>query len=680
LWFTDGRFDIEPRQDGSTKAYAPGVGLGSDAGTEQAEAKGKTQICRAGGIADQLRAADILVLAEGLGTGPDQSGFAFLRGVATGRDGNGQTCGHATGAVVGEFDYAQDVDQLLFTFDAVGDPARPPADLSTGVCPTTMCAAQTKTFAVDSSIRSVHILAGATNPGIDVMLRGPGGAVRRFAAGTGQPSGTFSGAKITGRWLSGQTLDMTLSRGAVTEWSGDWHIAFVDPTPPVTGEHGRLQIRIIGDFVPSLLDAKTADFRTRTSVDLNLGVLSEQSGARIRPASLPPGVAVSAELRTADQTVVATTGAMGPDALAAAVPLSLMRAPVGAATLRLTLTNRIGTSAIRPTDSVVDVPIKVLPPLNFPDVSGSLDFRGKREGVGPFGGALTITGPGCVWVGGSATSAAPESVGTATVTAVSAGSAATCQSVSAGATTTLPVQLSLGAAGTGTVAGKVAVHLAPTGRTADAVVTDVDFIADVVKPPVQSVRIAAFVVALLVGLGLPLVFLYVTKWWSARIPGRPLVTGIVPAELRDGSVTRDGRPFAVGRDDMEYVPVDSDGTRWLTLPHRGVTLTARMGLSPTAPGHVNVEVPGMKVSTGRLPLAVHDSWVVLEGAGRLEVLVLAPADANDAYYARLSDQIRDRLPGIAPAAASTSDLAQVAPPQGGGPPTAGGATNDWWGT
>jgi hypothetical protein len=687
LWFTDGEFSINRRTDGSTKPYAAGIGLGTAAGVKQAVAKGKNQICRPGGGADQLRATGALVLAEGLGTGQNQSSFDFLRGVATGRTGGGQTCGHATDTVTGEFDYAQNVDQLLFAFDAVGDPARPPTALDTGVCAKTMCTDRTKTFALDTSVRSVHILAGANRPGIDVMLRGPDGTTGRFPAGTGAPSRTFGGARLSGHWLTGQTLDLTLIRANDKQWTGTWGIAFVDPTPPVTGERGRLQIRIIGDLVPAMLNAGTLELRTGSPASVKLGVVSEQSGAQVRPDTLPAGVAVSAQLRTDDQSVVGSVGPLAPAALAAAVPMSLSQAPVGAGTLRLTLTSRIGTSPLRPADRVVDLPVHILPPLNYPNVTGGLDFGLKREGVGPFPAALTISGPGCVWVSDSAASAAPEGIGTAVVTAVSARTAATCQEAAAGARATLPVQLTLGAAGTGTVAGKVTLHLAPHGQTARAVTANVDFIADVEKPPVKSVRIAAFVIALVVGLGLPLIFLYVTKWWTARIPGRALMSGIVTAEVRDGSVTRDGRPFAVDRHDMEFVPVDPRGTRRLALPHGGVILTARMGLSPAAAGRVDVAVPGMTATTGgsgrqpaRLPLAVQDSWVALEGSGRVEVLVLASPGADDAYYARVSDKIRAGLPRLVSGITGTPDLAQVAPPQGGTPPAAGGATTDWWGT
>ncbi|MDT4994075.1 MAG: hypothetical protein QOH97_3967 [Actinoplanes sp.] len=687
LWFTDGEFSINQRRDGSTKPYAPEVGLGTAAGVKQAVAKGENQICRAGGAADQLRATGALVLAEGLGTGKDQSSFDFLRSVATGRTDGGQTCGRATGTVTGEFDYAQNVDQLLFAFDAVGDPARPPTTLDTGACAKTMCAQQTSTFALDTSIRSVHILAGANTSGIDMLLRGPDGATRRFLAGSGVPSGTFDGAGVSGHWLSGRTLDLTLTRADDRQWTGTWGIAFVDPTPPVTGERGRLQIRIIGDLVPAVLNGGKLELRTGSPASLKLGVVSEQSGGQVRPDALPAGVAVSAELRADDQSVVGSVGPLGPAALATAVPMSLAQAPIGAGTLRLTLTSRIGTSPIRPADRVIDLPVHILPPLNYPNVTGNLDFGREREGVGPFPAALTITGPGCVWVSDSAASAAPDRVGTAVLTAVSAKTAASCQDVAAGASARLPVQLTLGAAGTGTVAGKVAIHLAPHGQTARAISANVDFIADVEKPPVKSVRIAAFVIALVVGLGLPMIFLYLTKWWTARIPGRALMSGITAVEVRDGSVTRDGRPFTVDGHDMEFVPVNPRGTRRLALPQGGAVLTARMGLSPTAAGHVDIAVPGMTATTGgsgkqpaRLPLAVQDSWIALDGSGRVEVLVLASPGNDDAYYARLSDKIRAALPRLVSGSTGTADLAQVAPPQGGAPPAAGGATTDWWGT
>jgi hypothetical protein len=669
VWFTDGKFDLEPRDTqerrrryGTTKQYAPGVQVVDRAGVDRATAAGRAAICRSGGAADQLRAAGVLTLAEGLGS-PSSTDFAFLRAVATGRDGSGGVCGRATTSTIGDFGLAANIDDLLFAFDAIGDPGQPPALADSGVCALRVCAAQTRSFVLDRSIRAVHVLAAADADGIQLVLRAPDGSrtvLRNDGGAPSSPPATLGGGRLTARWLSKRTVDLSLNRNDAKRWTGRWSLTFVDPSPPIGGARGRTQIRITGDLIPSVTSPDPLQLRTGGTAMLRLGLSSEADGRPVAASTVPGDATQTVELHAAGGWTSTLAAPVTKSELDHEVALDLAGAPVGPATLRLILAAR--TAAVPATsgeaaDHVVDLAVDILPPLNFPRVSGRLDFGGQ-EGVGPFEASLTVTGPGCVWVDGGAITASPDGVGTVGVAAATATDAASCLPVSTEQTASLPIRLTLQRPGTGSVAGTVTAHLAPNGAPDRAVDTQVSWIADVTKPPAESVRLSVLAVALLIGLGGPLLFLYVAKWWTARIPGVPLLCGIVRASVRDGAVFRDGRPFSVTHDDVAYVAVHGSGARRLALP-QGVTLVTKTGARPTSPGYVLLTAPGRAAvggpnvrsgrgPVGRMPLTVHNTWVALVGGVEdgVEVLLLMTAGGDGDRYAQATEQIRAGLPRL----------------------------------
>jgi hypothetical protein len=676
LWFTDGKFDLSPRDSsalrnkyGIGKAYAPGVEILNQAGVSKAIAAGTTALCRVGGIADQIHATGVLTIAVGLGqrNGGD---FSFLRSVATGTNEAGTPCGQPSVTIVGEVRIAGDIDDLFFAFDAIGDPRQVPTLSETGICPREACAAQRQAFVLDPSIRSVHLLASAA-PGVQFAVQPPGGAQIVFG-NPAPPPGTLGGGRFMAQWLSERTLDLSIERTDAVGWTGEWTVVFVDPVGTAGDTRAHTQIRITGDLVPSVVDADRLTLHTNDTVPLRLELRSEVTKQPVATTDLPGVVTLGAELRVSAARTVPITEPVDKTDLGRPITLKLTNVPPGNATIRLTLTVRTADLAtVRGTqlaDRIVDVPVMILPPLNFPHVTGRVDFP-HGEGAGPFTAALTATGPGCVWVEGSTVTAAPDGVGTATVGATKATGAGSCLSVARGATARLQILLRLQRPGTGTVAGTVAVHLAPSGEPEHAITVAVPFLANVVKPAATRMRVAVLAAALVLGLGAPVLFLYLAKLWTARIPGTPLLAGTVRATLVGGAVRRDGRPFAVDHDDVEYVPVSSHGTRGLTLPG-GVTLAAKAGWKVTDPGWTGVEATGRTVLTtglqrapdgsgiGRLPLAVHNTWAALVGdlsCDDFEVLVLASGSAAAATYQQLSEEIRTRLPYVIEQARACSD-------------------------
>jgi hypothetical protein len=516
----------------------------------------------------------------------------------------------------------------------------------------------------------VHILAGTNRPGIQLVVRSPDGATAVFGNPAPTPPGALGGGRLTAHWLSDRTLDVTIEPTGAGGWSGQWSVVFVDPAGSPGQARGRVQLRITGDLVPALVDADRLELHTGAVVPLRFGLLSETTRQPVPPAQVPGVATLAAELRASGGRLIAVAAGLGKGDLDRSFPLDLHGVPTGAATLRVTLSVRTAdlqggggtpaTPGTRLTDRVVDVPLTVLPPVNYPRVLGRVDFH-RGEGPGPFTASLAVTGPGCVWVDGQTVAAAPDGVGTVSVAAATASRAGSCAAVAAGSRATLPLRLRLQHPGTGTVAGTVTVPLAPVGDPQRAVTAEVPFLADVVKPAAEPVRVSVLVAALLLGLGGPVLFLYGAKWWTARIPGLPLLGGTVPAVVRDGNVLRDGRPFAVTHDDVAYVAVPPGGTRRLVLDGGRVTLATRVGGRPTAAGYTLVGAEGMSAVTDgphassgrrgstRLPLAVHNRWVALiadPARDDVDVLVLVSGSAGPATYARISEQVRTSLPGL----------------------------------
>jgi hypothetical protein len=696
VWFTDGKFDIEQRRTdaqrkryGITKPYAPGVRITDPAGVQQALDAGRTTLCRAGGVADQLRATGVLLLAAGLGP-PGSSDFRFLQSVATGTDGAGGSCGRPPTEVVGDFRHASDLDDVLFAFDAISDPSRPPTLTEAGVCPHEPCTTETRSFVLDTAVRSVHILAAANVPGVQFVIQAPTGASATFGNGSAAVTpNTLGGGRLTARWLSERTLDLTLDRSTNEGWTGQWSVVFVDPTGTRAGTRGRTQIRITGDLRPALED--TVELRTGAVTSVRFGLVSEVTGDRVRVADLPGTAALTAQVIASDGVTRNVAAALD-----APVPIDLTGMATGAATIRLTLAVRTAdipaTQTAPPVagtqlaDRVVDLPVDILPPLNFPHVTGRLQFRG--EGAGPFDGHLTVHGPGCVWVDGATTTAAPDGVGTVEVAGTGARNAGSCLAVTAGGSTVLPIRLRLQNAGNGTVAGTVTVHLAPDGDTGRAVTTTVPYLADVVKPAEAAVRLGVLIAALLLGLGGPTAFLYLAKWWTARIPGRPLLTGTVAATVSGGVVARGGQPFIVTHDDVDFAAgLPSGGTRRLDLASGRLTLRTRAGLGPGAAGYTMatanrgwVMTGGPQTSAGgkrsaRLPLAVHNNWVAVSAnpaRDDVEIHLMVPSGATPETFRAMSERIRTHLPAVLDRLRQRSDRSDRGGPNRGGRSDRGG--------
>lgn len=660
VWFSDGAFDIETRDSareverhGSSKPYAPGVDLRQDAGAERAEIAGRTSLCRVGGVVDQLRAGEVLTFAVGLG--PAQQ-YGLMRAIATGADQAAGPCGKQPAGVVGDFRAAGAVDDLVFALNGYTGLV-PPVDQTTDVCAGTACAGSTRTFVLDASIRDVDVLAGTTAPKVDILLSAPGGgAPARFSySKPGQvPPQTVGGQQVRAEWLSDRQVQIDLSRTTLQGWSGQWTLVPVAPQGAPAGTKARTQLRITGDLVPRV--GEDPELVAAADARVPVGITSERDNSAVPAAQVLGRARVSARLVSAGGAVkvVAEGAELAPAGQGLAVDLSGFPPGPAVLELRLAVTTAGTTVAGRSVPGTTlaerrnDVPVTVLPPREYPRVAVERLNLASREGIGPHAAVLPLTGTGCVWLERAEVQTGPE--GSAPRLTSPASSAEKCVEVNGEGE--LPLELALDESGNGTLSGLLSLRLAPPGEPAKALTTSVPFVGDLARPVDNAVLGAAFVLAMLLGIGLPLLFLYALRWWTARIPGEALRVGTLPVTLQGREVQFNGAAFGIDlAQDTRFQAVPEGGTRRLDV--EGLTLQTRCGVAPTAAPWTEVTAAGSVVVTsggkGRLPLGVHGSWVALLDPGRpfeARVVVLLPTHASPSLLEEMSREIRTRLPQL----------------------------------
>lgn len=674
-WFSDGRLDLVPRTTSATRALAPqkpyaeGVDLRTEAGAAAAESAAADQLCRGGGLADQLRSGGVRLFAIGLSPDGSDGDFSLMRSIATGTAGpGGAACGAVRQPSPGEFVLARNIDDLLFAFGRFASPNREPLEHTSGVCQGQLCSEDRHTFVLDGSILSVHVLGSSDVDGATVYLVPPSGepvALPHGSIGGATPLAIGTTAlKVT--WQSARTVTVDMAAGDV--WTGQWSLAFVDPGKASPDGVSRSQIHITGDLFPTW-EPPEGPLHVGESVDGTRLGLADASGTSVAANSLLGDVRLDVSLVGADGTVYPLATGLTKAQIGQPFALDLTKAPVGPASVRLEL--HVTTAAATAGDGTavpgteltpqrVDVPVTLAPPPDFPTVGSHVDF-GTVEGAVDTQTSLPVTGTGCVWLDPTSLSVTgfPSSVGNVAVTA-DAADAATCQQVGTGQAGELPLRLTTQGAGNGAVTGTVRVFVAPQGEPNRAIAVPVTLHAEVRKPLSQPRFWLGLVLALVLGPGLPLAQLWVLKASGARIPARPLYAKQVPVTVDGGQLLRDGAPFALRDGDFSaLVPVPAGGGRRIQVDG-GVTLETHVGRSPfgaasvavRAPGRIGASsaVPGPRGADlhAQLPLAVHNTWVLLVDPAReddgVSVLLLVGADTGAERRAALVEDMTQRVP------------------------------------
>lgn len=673
-WFSDGKLDFTAR-DGE-KPYAPGLSLSTDEGVAQVVGAARESICRPAGVADQLRSSGIATFAVGLANGTAQAAdFDLMRSIATGEPVAGQACGARTEPTPGDFYLAQNIDDLLFAFDAFSSPGQAPLENETGVCAYEVCEEAQHRFVLDDSIGSVTVLGFADAEGLVPTLVSPSGDELPMAYTAAESGSSVDGVAVDYRWLSDRSVSFTMEQpeNAAGEWQGMWALVFVDPDGSEPAARSKSNIHISGNLFPALLGQDvTAIHAGEVTSAVRLGIV-DSDREEIDPSELLGSAYLGVSLTDAAQVDHTLASGVSKDAIGEPIELDLTNVAPGEATLRLVLevttadaTDESG-SVIAPgtdlTPQYVDVPLNLAPPIGYPTVPGRIDF-GQVEGAGTFPGELVIQGPGCVWVDPASPvriDAIPDGVGNAALTVGGATSPDNCLTIEEGTSGTLPLELAVPEAGNGAFNGAVRLMIAPEGEPDRAMPVDVPFTADLLKPLDTTRFLLGFLAVFLLGVGIPFAILYALKWWASRIPAETLKSQSFLVRVSDGGLLRDGRPFTLNDNDLREIVRNLDKPA-RNLDVDGARLEAKMGMSPVGAGYVLVRAEGMLGASGatpatdrstgqaRLPLAVHNNWVLLhDPKGPVDeavLLLLVGANASNERVRGLVDEAGRRAPRI----------------------------------
>lgn len=626
FWFTDGAYKINPRTSdpgwhGQTTKVTPWTESGVSTVTTkeqaaQVQADGLNDICRAGGLADQLRRANLTIAAIGLGS--NESDFDVLKRIATN---SASDCGKLPGT--GIFDRA-DVTTLLLLVEGLGaSDTQLPID-SKPVCQRTPCSSAHE-FKLDSSLRKVHIVGVPSIPGLQVQVTGPKGEVATIApvsaGGTGTPgTATVSGVQLRYQWVSDRQLTVDMVRpDDATNWTGTWKVTFIDTAGNNPDAVAATRVSLSADLA---LTANPAPKELTAGEKATFGLaLTSLSGGQAVLGTPPPTMTGTVRLLPAASGAQPVSIATGPvteltrSGVSWDVP---QQAPLGPAKVEISLAVTTVTG-IKLEPVVRQYSVTVKPAKGTPTVgSTALDF-GEITGTATGTASLQLTGPGCVWVTGGALIAHPS-----TVDSVAIGGQATgpdnCLKLTEGAGGELQVTATPGAQGNGQVDGEVVVHLAPEGHPDRAAQQTVPYTMQLRREAQTSVVIGVFVAALVLGVGLPILVLWLTRRIAARYPDDvELVAARIPVLVGPRGLTTHGGGAPELPQQWNAVPPPTDGRR--TLLVEGVRWRARTGpLWSVQPGYSEADRPGTggadpfysaKTFTARLPLGVQGSWCLL---------------------------------------------------------------------
>lgn len=663
VFFSDGTLDIDRAPDEDTnpidRPYDPKNPLRTDADREQAKQRATESMCRPGGLADQLRVAPITVFGIGLTAGQDD--FSLMERISSG------DCGEQPPK--GQFDTADDIDGLLQAFDNInGEGIAHEGGFCSGQ--EDKCAEGAHTFVLDPSVGSVSILGTGDLTDYDVLVVGPSDAEVRLERGQGEQSGDLEGVGLTWEWLSDKSFSLDLDQnGAAQAWTGQWRVIFIDAASNDPEARSRTNLHVSGNVFPEWKNADVP-LRAEEQIGLDFG-LADAEGAEIDPGSLQGKATFTAVLVDANgkEVPVATldgkaiTGEQTLDTTGVAQGPGTLRMSLGVTTADWTnprTGEQVPGTELRP--QVSEVPVNIGAPAGFPTITGPVSFGPVEGEVENVAGGLNVTGPGCVWVDPATAPTivtGPKEVTSVTISSPH-NSPETCLRVTEGEQTQLPVALS-SASGNGALNGTFAVMSSSADDPSLTQSTDVEYNAELTRPLNATNFVLTLIAALVLGPGIPFGLLYLTKWATAKIPGRGLIFTPIPVTVENGQVLRDGQPIAWRDGDFrQMAPLDTGGQRRLQLGP--ITLHAKTGSSPFGPGFVEVESPGRVAASSqydqpvgkdhhaKLDLGVHNTWLLVRdptpGPEQTMVVFLTAADATDAVRDRLMENLQRRGPQV----------------------------------
>jgi hypothetical protein len=678
MLFTDGGFDLAVRRTaeekdrlGTTKPYAPGVELTSDADVLKAEALGRKALCKPGGVADRLRSDDVTLITVAL-SGKVSRRAQLPLAAATAGKADDYTCGTQPGKgeatrAPGAYLPAEDIDVLVTQFNGVGvrlaGGSPVPGSDQVKICGAEPCDEGSRTFALDKTLRRAQIVALAAKAGTSVVLEAPNGDTTTVTkAGTS----SVGGIDVTARSLAGRGLAIDLNRSATAaSWNGRWKASIIDPDGTQEGDPATLQVFVFSDIAVSL--GRTSPLERGAETDFEVLV------------NVPDGVKASDVIKSSEAVMRLSNPVTG---TVETVPLD---GPVagpftGTYTTPSDTTSNVieATAEVRLTTAggaalVSQSPSKELtvrrPKGSIQFAPGSLTMP-SLTGYGTTEIDLLLVGgdtAGCVWFGKATVPEPPEGAGTITVTSDGdeLPGKTSCIPVAAGKVARVKLDVAASGRASGSVRGNLVVYETTQGRDS-ATTTEIPFHFDMARGVDQARRLLLSIVLMVAGLGLPLGALVLLNARTARFQSLDAIQGAaLPVRISGRSITRTdrayGRPLTLRSEDFGSLAAAGDDRRFA---FGGVEFRARGSRNPfgatiamAAPEGGAEKLKGGEGSRVELDPSLAGSWIFLldshktrqAARGDVEGLLIAFVAEGDiaAQTSRMLPDITQRLPSTA---------------------------------
>lgn len=674
VWFSDGEYYLYEGRNtqtmGSEKPYAPGISLTNLSGTAAALDAGTQDLCRPGGLADQMRASRVWIYGVGLDGNPrEPQDFTLMSSVADNSSGG---CGEVTDRAVGAFMLASNIDDLLFAFNGIASTGGQPLESTGAICQDVVCEEMPHQFVLDASVTDVQVLASAEVPGLPIFIETPSGEVTEIEPGADEQEIALPGAELTVRSLSQNTHSLTLraksAQASSDGWTGQWRLAFVDRTGGSEGKTSRASIRINNPISPTWNSSEAEGLHVSGGDEIAFGLVD--GDAHTYDASNLLGTfEYVATLTPPKSEPIELLRATDPAALQELQTLDLpSHTSLGEATLDLSFTLTTASAKTSRGDSVpgttlspnvASFPVTLLPPLNYPVIGNRLDF-GAVEGEVQATAALSVAGGGCLWVDqqtGVTTTASPEGLGDVTVSAADATSEQNC--IDTAGLGSVELNLTAEHQGNGTLVGTVPVMIAAEDGVGEPLLVDVPFTVSITKP-LNAVNFwLTLVAAIILAIGVPWLLLVLLKMFVSQVPRKPaLAAALITVEASHGVLRRDGGPFSLEVGDQTNLLPLSNRRRFTA---HGLEFRVRLGFSPFGTGRIEVTNrdvftrsdahPGASRDGLRavMPVTIHNHFVAVQrgvGEGATQhLLVFIPA-AGQVATEQLAESVRQKAPDV----------------------------------
>ncbi len=646
IFFTDGEYDV----DGSygAKQYSKGSQQGNVDWT-QVEQEGKQLLCDGKrGPLNSLRKSGVYLVGVGL-EHRDAGQLDFLRKVAS-----GEGCGSRPEDSKWAFLEAADARSLVFELGRV---TSGPNYHSGG---TDSDGKDGFEFGLDPIITSASVMTQAGSDDLQTLLVDPKGKV--VGSSEDETRSEESGIAVQSIRLGPATTRFRLTAASGRDLAGTWTVRWL-PKPGKAAAKGVSTegvVNVRSDLRPMLVDP-AAVWQAGETVAVKAQVESKSTGEVISADRLP-SAKLSLDYRDSTGRVVSLQPSTPLAEWVEGLPIA-QDLPQGDGRLALVLSVEMQakpTTALLP--QARSYPLQVKPPANYPAIAASLvtmtsEQGGVAEGVDPSVGTIAISGPGCVWLDPANTSvdSLPQGLSEQQIRLQSsASSQEACVRTGEGETSSIEIQAVSDVSGYGAYSGTLTLQTLPSDGSGEPVPVTVAFVAERADALSRGTQVGVFLLALLLGLGIPAAILFGVRARTARIPVSDPEGGDLAYVVKTVAVSDTGvEAMPLTRQDVRLAHDGSvPAVRQLVV--EGVELAAVPFGNPFTIAHVRATAARTLISDGdaaespggavRLPLALEGHWLAWrENAGVRVVYFFSTNDLRGSDLTQLSADLHESL-------------------------------------